>query len=77
MQGKRMAVLENNLGVAGQIDVELQAPINVHEMLNFHNIWIGATVEPQNAGANCQGSWVLWKRINAQTSITFTDVQRK
>ncbi len=73
MQPKRIQINEQNLGAGGQVDVELIVPDDPREEVNFHNIWIGATVEPQNAGANCQGSWILYKR-NAGTGATiFTD----
>ncbi len=75
MQAKRVQINEQNLGAGGQVDVELIVPDSPREQINFHNIWIGATVEPQNAGANCQGTWLLWNRRKDVTAITFTDAE--
>ena len=74
MQAKRINVNENNLGAGGQVSVELLVPDEPREEINFHNIWIGANVEPQDAGANAQGTWVLWIRRDGQADFIYTDV---
>ncbi len=75
MQAKRIQVNEQNLGAGGQVDVELIVPDDPREQTNFHNIWIGATVEPQNSGANCQGTWVVWNKRKDAPAITYTDAE--
>ena len=59
MQAKRIQVGEGNDGAAGRTSVILDVPTEPREEVNFHNIWIGVSVEPQNADANAQGTWVL------------------
>ncbi len=73
MQAKRIQVLESNDGVAGSTTVVLQAPLEPREEINFHNIWGSVTVEPQDAGANCQGTWVLFVIRENATTPTMTD----
>ncbi len=73
MQAKRIQVNENNVGVNGAVEVVLAVPSDPREEVNFHNIWIGATAEPQNAEANSQGTWVLWVRRQGAPSVIFTD----
>ncbi len=60
MQAKRIQVLEIDRLVNQQVDVELEAPLEPREEINFHNIWGSVTVEVEDAGANCQGTWVLF-----------------
>ena len=55
MQAKRIQVNEGNDTASGETTVRLQVPTEPREQVNFHNIWIGVTVEPVTAGANCQG----------------------
>ncbi len=45
--------------VGTQLSVQLTVPDDPREMVNFHNIWIGVGVEPENASANQNGAWVL------------------
>ncbi len=59
MQAKRIVVNETNDGAGGQTDATLAIPTDIREEVNYHNIWGSVSVEPQNAGANCQGTWVL------------------
>ncbi len=75
MQAKRIQVNEQNVGVAGQVEVNLIAPSVPRENVNFHNIWASASVEPQNADVNCQGTWLLTVRERDLPSITFTDAE--
>ncbi len=73
MQAKRIQVSEGTLGVAGSLHTTLIAPLDPREDINFHNIWGGITVEPENADANAQGSWVLWVKRENAASIGFSD----
>jgi len=59
MQAKRIQVNESNLGAGSRESVFLEAPLEPREELNYHNIWGSVSVEPQNADANCQGTWIL------------------
>ncbi len=75
MQAKRIQVAEGNLGAGGAINVALQ-PVGTaaREAVNYHNIWVGASAEPQDAAANMQGTWVLFALEDPASSITtFTD----
>ena len=74
MQAKRIQVNESNDGVGGHTTVSLQAPLEPREDVNFHNIWVGVTIEPQDTDANCQGTWVLYKEdISVRPEQAFTD----
>ena len=59
MQAKRIEVQETNDGAGTSTNATLTVPSEPREDVNFHNIWVGVSVEPQDAGANCQGTWVL------------------
>ncbi len=70
MQAKRIQVLEIDRTAAQQVDVVLSAPTDPREEINFHNIWGSVSVEVENAGANAQGTWVLFiLRENAAVPI--------
>ncbi len=73
MQAKRIQVNEQNLGAGGQVNTNLTVPDDPREMVNFHNIWSSMSVEPQNAGANCQGTWIIWKFPKNHAGVIFTD----
>ena len=73
MQAKRIQVLETNDGVAGATTVVLQAPTDPREEINFHNIWGSVSVEPQDAAANCQGTWVLMLVPDNMVTPVLTD----
>ena len=73
MQAKRIQVAEGNDGLSGSTEVELLVPTDPREEVNFHNIWGSVTVEPQDAAANCQGTWVLFLLRENATIPTFTD----
>ncbi len=74
MQAKRIQVNEGNDGVAGTTSVSMTAPVDPREEVNFHNIWASVSVEPQDAGANCQGTWLLFLIRENATVPAFTDV---
>jgi len=73
MQAKRAQVNEQNVGAGSATGVFLSVPTDPREEVNFHNIWAHISVEPQDAGANCQGTWVVWVRRENAPSIIFTD----
>ncbi len=74
MQAKRIQVLESNDGAGASTTVVLQAPLEPREEINFHNIWGSVSVEPVTAGANCQGTWVLYYVPDpAKVLINWTD----
>ncbi len=73
MQAKRIQVNEVNTGVNGNVIVALNVPVSPREEVNFHNIWGSVSVEPQDAGANCQGTWVLYILRENQTQVGFSD----
>ncbi len=76
MQAKRIQVEESNDGVGGNTTVFLSVPTSPREEINFHNIWVGVTAEPQDAGVNAQYTWVLFTQpASATTTPVFTDVQ--
>ncbi len=73
MQAKRINVFESNDGAGGTTIVTLIVPTDPREEVNFHNIWGSVSVEPQDAGANCQGTWLLMLIRENQTIPTMTD----
>jgi len=74
VQAKRIQVNETNLGAGSQTDVNLDVPTSPREEVNFHNIWVSVSVEPQDTDANSQGTWVLWHRNPGIGTSLFTDV---
>ncbi len=73
MQAKRIQVNESNDTASQQTSVNLTAPTDPREEINFHNIWGSIAVEPVTAGANCQGTWLLWIIRENATTPTMTD----
>ncbi len=65
---------EGNDGAGGLTVVSLTAPTDPREEVNFHNIWGSVTVEPQDADANAQGTWLLMLIRENATTPTMTDV---
>ena len=59
MQAKRINVFESNDGASAETSAVLETPTDPREEVNFHNIWGSVSVEPQDAAANAQGTWVL------------------
>ncbi len=74
MQAKRIQVSESNDGAGAQTTVNLLSPTDPREEINFHNIWIGVTGEPQDTDANAQYTWVLFLIQAGATTPTWTDV---
>jgi len=73
MQAKRQLVSESNVGAGAATQVTLTTPTDPREEINFHNIWGSVSVEPQDADANAQGTWVLYISRIGQVFVTFTD----
>ena len=74
MQAKRIVVAESNDTAGLQTAAILSVPLEPREEVNFHNIWLGLTVEPQDAAANCQGTWVLYVEPDTTAPLfSFTD----
>ena len=74
MQAKRIQVFEANKAAGQAATVELKAPTDPREEINYHNIWGSFTVEPENADANAQGTWALYLLRDNATASTLTDV---
>ncbi len=73
MQAKRINVSESNDGVAGSTNAVLDVPNVPREEINMHNIWGSVSVEPQDAAANAQGTWVMLIVRAGDTTPVFTD----
>jgi len=73
MQAKRITVLESNDGVSGNTIAALTVPTDPREEVNFHNIWGSVAVEPQDAGANAQGTWILYHLPVNAIETNYTD----
>jgi len=73
MQAKRIQVNEANQGAGAQVSANLEVPTDPREEVNFHNIWGSVSAEPQDAGANCQGTWLLLITRENATTPAFTD----
>ena len=48
-----------DLAVFGQVNTFMTVPATPREEVNFHNIWLSISSEPENADANGAGFWVL------------------
>ena len=76
-QPKRIDVTEVNIGVAGSVRAGFGPGVGtiLRRLVNYHNIWFGFSVEPQDADANAQGNWVLWLKPDVtQTDVFWTDL---
>ncbi len=71
---KRISVLESSpaLGVGGQHSVRFGPGTGtiIRRLTNYHNIWWGFSIEPQDAAANANGIWVLWNKMNTNEADT-------
>ena len=74
MQAKRIQVNESNNGVGASTIVFILTPSTPREEINYHNIWIGVTGEPQDTDANAQYTWVLYTVPAGGATPLFTDV---
>jgi len=73
---KRIDITETNVGVAGQVSARFGPGTGtiLRRLTNYHNIWFGCSVEPETAGANSQGTWVLWlKPVVANPDVVWND----
>ena len=73
MQAKRIQVNESNNGAGAATTVFIVTPTDPREEINFHNIWIGVTGEPQDTDANAQYTWVLYTVPRDMPTPLFTD----
>ncbi len=73
MQAKRIQVNEQNIGAGASVIVFLVVPDDPREQVNFHNIWVGVTMEPQDTDANAQLTWVLYVQRAGFAAPLFTD----
>ena len=58
-------------GAVGGTGISRMGPgtgTDVRRLVNFHNIWWGFSVEPESAGANAAGTWVLWQNQDASAT---------
>jgi len=71
-QPKRIDFTSALAGVAGQISSRFGPGTGsiLRRLTNYHNIWWSFGVEPQDAGANANGNWVLWLKSNTNESDT-------
>ncbi len=67
---KRIFVNESNQGVNGQLITDYKVTA---DKVNCSNIWFSFTIEPENADANAQGSWVLFANNREEADIDWTD----
>ena len=74
MQAKKIDVNESNNGAGANTSAKLSVPDSPREEVNFHNIWGSVSVEPQDADANAQGTWVLYVLKKNVTDISFVDL---
>ena len=73
MQAKRIQVnTANPSAVGGTVHVNLTAPTEPREEINFHNIWAAVTAEPEISGTNAAGTWVLYIKPAGGSNIAFT-----
>ncbi len=73
MQAKRIVMNHGDLSLNQQLSVSMFPPDEPREEINYHNIWASVTAEPEDAGANSSGVWVLWiKTDQTAADATFT-----
>ena len=73
MQAKRIQVAHNDVAVNAQSNVTIAVPSDTREQVNFHNIWGGFNCESVTAGANAQGTWVLYLLPEGKTAPTWSN----
>ena len=73
MQAKRIQLTSQTRLAGQQSDVFLAVPDDPREEVNFHNIWGSMACEPESAGANANGWWVLHIKRQNMTSVVFTE----
>ena len=67
---KRISVIDSLAGVNNQTQARFGPGTGsiLRRLVNYHNIWAGFMVEPQDADANAHGLWVLWQKFNTNSS---------
>ena len=66
---KRISITSASGGVGAQSSSRFGPGTGtiLRRLVNYHNIWFGIVIEPENADANANGSWVLWE--NRDTNV--------
>ncbi len=69
---KRIDISAPTLGVNAQTSSRFGPGTGtiLRRLTNYHNIWWGMAVEPQDADANANGSWILWQKSNTNDTDT-------
>ncbi len=70
---KRSFINDTTLTGAGVFN-EVVYNITV-DKVNCFNIWGSISIEPENADANAQGSWILYATKTRDSGITWNDTQ--
>ncbi len=73
MQAKRIQVVALSGAAGAQFTVSLTTPTSPREEINYHNIWGSFCIEPLDAAANAQGSWILYTLKANEAGPVFTD----
>jgi len=74
-QAKRIQVVENTALTPGNAqNVILEVPTDLRMEANYHNIWASFTAEPEDAGANGAGTWVLYIIKEGGSAIAWSDI---
>ena len=69
---KRTFIDDTTLGVAGTAEASYDVAA---DKVNCSNIWGQFTIEPEDADANSQGSWIMYSVNQQQSAIIFTDAR--
>ena len=75
-QPKRIDVDASSIGVAGNAVAKFGPGTGniLRRLVNYHNIWWGMAIEPQNADVNANGTWVLWLKPDVtQSDVVWSD----
>ena len=67
MQRRRVHAITSSIGTTGPLN--LQADVDETNGANLHGLRCSMAIEPENAGANANGLWVLWCLPDAQSPI--------
>ncbi len=66
---KRIAHESVAVGVGIQTQITLGPDATERLVVNYHNIWLSIAIEPESAGANANGKWVLFKRGDITAAV--------
>ena len=72
MQRKRVHAQTSVVSSTGR--VLLTGTVDETNGVNFHNVHFGFGVEPENADANANGTWVLWCIPDAVSAVPATAI---